>query len=235
VTNSAGGNLTTVAKPAADAVQKADIGPAHKDLLGDKAIQFDFPEFAQNPPKKSPPGWITDFFKWLESLGISLEFMGPFFYYGFWTVIIVGGLFLLAILVMELLGVPWRSLIRRKKKNLGEVDEGEDILPDAEVAIALLSDADRLAAEGRFAEAVHLLLYRSIDDIGQRLPGFLRPSLTSRDIIRTSTLPERARTTFAHIAHVVEISVFGRAGVDEAAWISCRKAYEDFAFERAAV
>ena len=76
--------------------------------------------------------------------------------------------------------------------------------PDAGAAQILLAQADALAAQGEYDEAVHLLLRRSVADIAGRLPDFLRPSLTARDIAGARSVPTRARNAFAEIARIVE-------------------------------
>ena len=58
-------------------------------------------------------------------------------------------------------------------------------------------EADALAARGDYDEAVHLLLRRSVADIAGRLPDFLRPSLTARDIASAASVPTRARNAFS--------------------------------------
>ena len=63
----------------------------------------------------------------------------------------------------------------RKRGDIEEEALGE---AEAGAARARLADADALAAAGRFAEAVHLLLYRSVDDISDRRPGLVRPAMT---------------------------------------------------------
>jgi hypothetical protein len=102
--------------------------------------------------------------------------------------------------------------------------------PEPEKARALLEDADRLAAEGRYDEAVHLLLFRSIDDLAGRRPEAVRPALTSRDLARIEAMPRPARAAFARIAEVVEKSFFGGRKVGAGEFSECRKAYEAFAF-----
>ena len=101
--------------------------------------------------------------------------------------------------------------------------------PEASVARTLLAEADALAARGDHDGAVHLLLKRSVEDIGEKLPDFMRPSLTARDIAAAPGLPERARTAFGIIAIVVEAALFARVPVGEAGWRKARTAYEDFA------
>ncbi len=200
----------------------AGLAAAHAELRGDASLQLDFPTLI--PPK--PPAWLTDFLHLFDGLGDALSFLGPAVRYIFWGIVIVGVAIILTLIFLEVRGVAWRWPWKKKPVVIEEVNWQ----PDAKVAVALLSDADRLAAEGRYAEAAHLLLQRSIDDIGTRLPGFIQPSLTSRDIAKATTLPERARTTFSGIAHVVEVSLFGRVGVDSEMWQRCRSSYEDFAF-----
>ncbi len=101
--------------------------------------------------------------------------------------------------------------------------------PAAARARPLLEDADRLAADGRFAEAVHLILFRSIEDIDRRWPRLVQPALTSRDIAQHPALPTAARTTFAAIARTVERSFFGGQAIGPAEFEACRSEYQAFA------
>ena len=91
-------------------------------------------------------------------------------------------------------------------------------------------DADALAEQGRFGEAVHLILFRSIDDLAGRKPGSVRPALTSRDIAAMDAIPAPARSAFGHIADVVERSFFGGRPLGQVDFRDCRTAYERFAF-----
>jgi hypothetical protein len=113
---------------------------------------------------------------------------------------------------------------RRKAGADGSDDVG---LAEAGAARALLSEADALAAEGRFAEAVHLLLYRSVEDIEGRRPGLVKPAMTSRDLAEARDLPGVARDAFSRIARAVEISLFGGRSIDAGAWQQCRSAYAE--------
>ena len=61
--------------------------------------------------------------------------------------------------------------------------------PTEAKAKALLEEADRLAAQGRFDEAAHTLLYRSIEDIEDRLPRSIRKAQTSREIAGLAACP----------------------------------------------
>ena len=195
------------------------IAAAHARMLRDTSLQFDF---AAVPPPPKPPDW-------LNGLGRFIDAIAPVMKYVFWVGL---GLILLLIVVFiarELIGVRWPGLKRKKKPAKPEAEWR----PTAEAARALLEDADRLAAEGRFAEAAHLILFRSIEEIQGRKPHLLRPALTSRDIAGLEGLPGQARVAFAGIAELVERSFFGGRPVDAEGFGQCRKAYEAFAFAEA--
>jgi hypothetical protein len=190
------------------------LAEAHRRLLADSSIQFDLPAFTQ----PEPPAWLVPlgrFFRWIS----------PAFPYVFWTVVGLGAAVILFFVLRELLGQHWRWPWRRRA-----TDEAEsDWRPSETAARALLDEAERLAAAGRYAEATHLLLQRSVEDIVERHPGLVRPSVTARDLAAAPAMPGRARDAFATIARVVEISLFGGSPVDLAGWRACRDAYGHFA------
>jgi hypothetical protein len=200
--------------PSASALQAA-----HARLLQDKTLQFDF---TAAPPPKPPPnlGWLKPF---LQFLGEIVQLLG----YVFWGVIALGVLALVAFIVMEIARTQWPGL---RKRRAPPRRAPVDWRPDAAAARALLEDADRLAAEGRYAEAARILLHRSIDDIEGRRPRLVQPAYTAREIAGLDDLPSAARSTFAFIAAVVERSLFGGRDVDAAGFAQCRQAYEQFAF-----
>ena len=105
--------------------------------------------------------------------------------------------------------------------------------PDTGAALALLADADALAAAGRYDEAARLLLHRSVGEIaasnnGGR-PDWLEPSSTAREIGANPTLPLRARQAFTVIAREVERSLFALTGLVREDWERARAAYAEFA------
>lgn len=94
----------------------------------------------------------------------------------------------------------------------------------------MLADADKLAGEGRFAEAVHLLLFRSIADIEERLPGAVKRSQTSREIEIVTAMPPEPKTGFEGIRRLVETSFFGGRHISKYQYAKARQSYELFAF-----
>jgi hypothetical protein len=194
------------------------LASAHAKLLADKDLQFDFTTYHQPPP----PDWLADF---LGTLAKAFAFLAPVLKYVFW-----GGLILCVVLIAWFL---LRDLVRvrlgKRVKPVNLTEGVQEWRPGVAKARALLSDADALAAAGKFAEAAHLILERSIDDFSDHRPGVVRPALTSRDLARLEAMPSEARGAFAMIAEVVERSLFGGRTVDADGFAVCRRAYHDFA------
>jgi hypothetical protein len=188
-------------------------------LLADQSIQFQMSPFV--PP--APPPWLLTLIEWLRPLG-------PFVGYIFWTIVIVGLLIILFLIIMELRGTQIRLPWRRKA---AVDDAADDVAPDEAAARILLAEAEQLAARGDYDGAVHLLLRRSVEDIVDRMPGFVRPSLTARDIAVAPSLPDTARSAFGTIATVVESALFARVPVGAEGWRRARDAYAEFALRDA--
>ena len=182
---------------------------AHRELLDDQSIQFELPDY--QPP--TPPAWL----EWLARL---LSSEHPVLSALLWLLLALAIVAILYLLLRRFGG--WRP--RRDE------EEAADWRPDEAPARALLAEADVLAAQGRFGDAAHLLLFRSIEDIDARRPDLVRPALTSRDIASLPAIPERPRSAFAQIAMMVERSLFARRELAEGDWRDCRSAYEEFAF-----
>lgn len=220
----------------------ARLEAAHRALRADPAVQFDLQPSA--PPPK-PPQWWLDFVDWLAGVLRPLgEMIGRFFAWigGWMPDAPYARILLWTVIALVLAGALWLCwerlrhgrwrLPRRRAAMASDALPEEDWAPEAAPARAWLKEADALAAEGRYADAVHHLLIRSVEDIGRRRPGVVRPALTSRDLARADAIPAGARGLFAGIAAVVERSLFGGRPVGEADWGDCRQAYADFAQSR---
>lgn len=188
----------------------------HKQLLADDSIQFALPGLVRPQPPE-----------WLKPVVDALARLGPYMIYLFWGAVLIGVAIIVFLLALEAKGVAWRLPWRRKR---AETEAKEEWRPDAGAAQILLSEADALAARGEYNEAVHLLLRRSVADIATRLPDFLRPSLTARDIAAAGSIPSRPRAAFSEIARIVEAALFARRPVGADGWRQARGAYERFAF-----
>jgi hypothetical protein len=210
------------------------LAAAHDALKADSSIQF---SLQPAPPPPEPPPWLRDFFQWL---GDALAPVGRFFAWIssfmpdapyarilLWTVMAAAALGLALMVYRRIRDGEWRLPRRRRAAAAPAEAEEESWAPEAAPARSWLREADALAAEGRYAEAVHHLLFRSIEDIGRRRPRLVRPALTSRELAAAEVLPPPARTLFARIAGLVEHSLFGGRPVAAADWTAARTAYAD--------
>ena len=234
------GREETISGTSQPAAEQADrFTHAWTTLRHDPSVQFNLPS-PQTPSK--PPAWLEAFFNWLgkmlEPIGRLLKWIAGFFpdaAYArilLWTVIALGVAALLWALYNRIRHGEWR--LRPLRLASAQDLQGDDDWAPAEAgARSWLEEADALAREGRFAEAIHHLLFRSIEDIANRRPALVRPALTSRELAASEGIPARARTLFAGIARVVERSLFGGRAVNEGEWLEARSAYSDFALPAA--
>ena len=183
-------------------------------------------QFAPLPPIPLPhtPGWLKLLGEWLrglfEPIGRVLGLSWPVLEKIFVALAILGMVFLL-----------WRLLAQPflRRRRMPRAEAAQEWAPGRADAAGLLEDADRLAAEGRFGDAAHLLLQRSVRHIAEARPAWLHPASTAREIAALPLLPERARAAFAVIAARVERSLFALRELDAADWQAARSAYADFA------
>lgn len=210
------GSSGTTSEPAAP----VSFEEAHRDLLGDRTIQFELPPVEPNAPRPPPQG------DELQSSTIVLPSTqaGPVAMSIFWLVVALAAGGLIFLIVARLAG--WFG----RDRSTPPAPEAPEWRPEKAAARGLLGDADALAAAGRYAEAAHLLLHRGIADIEERRPATIRKALTSRDIAALPAIPPSPAAAFAAIVRAVERSLFGGRPLDEPAWLDCRAAYERFAF-----
>jgi hypothetical protein len=101
---------------------------------------------------------------------------------------------------------------------------------DPESAPALLDvpleSAQKLAAAGRFAEAIHILLLETLAALSRAAQ--LAPSLTSREILARVPLPPRARDALVGLVLAVEVSRFGGAPAGERDYQACLGRFHAF-------
>ena len=217
-----------------------DFAAAHQALQADPAIQFNLPP---TPPPPKPPEWLKELGEWLnrvtKPVGRFFDWVGSFMpdaqlaRFLLWTVLAVAAATLLVLIFMRLRHGEWRLPWRRREAAEYVPPEQEEWVPEAAPVRSWLEEADALAARGRFAEAIHHLLLRSIEDIARRRPKLVRPALTSRELSASDGIPAAARELFAAIARLVERSLFGGREVGRSDWDQARTAYADFALARA--
>lgn len=199
-----------VFRSAEPAAARDSLAEAHAALLRDGRLQFELKDIKVPEPPR-----------WLDALVEFLRASMPVLNVLFWIVVALVVALVAWFLLREVMAAR-----RGGKTPKTDRPAPADWRIDAHKARVLLADADRLAAEGRYAEAAHLLLLKGVEDVQDRRPREVRPALTSREIAALPQLPQGARTAFGAIAAVVERSLFGGRPVDVSAWSDCRRSYE---------
>ena len=194
-------------------------------VRGDDSIQYaPLPE----PEEPETPEWLERFLDWLgdvfspvgDALATAMGAIGLSWPVLQWV--------LLALAVLGV-GVLVFRFVQPFRHRAPEPTPQPEWAPDRHAALDLIAEADRLAAEGRFDAATHLLLQRSVGQIAELRPDLLRPSSTAREIAALPMLSDAAREAFAAIATRVERSLFALRRLDQADWQAARAAYSRFA------
>jgi len=92
-----------------------------------------------------------------------------------------------------------------------------------------LGAADQLAAEGRFVEAMHVLLLQGLAAIRVGLDEEFADSLTSREILRGARLSDTGRSSLRDIVDRVELTYFGQRPAALADYVACRTSFNALA------
>ena len=144
---------------------------AHRALRDDPTVQFGMGR-APIPKPPEMPGWLRwliehlrpvgRFFEWITSLMPA----APLAQILLWSVIVIALLALIWLIVDRVRSGEWRTpLKKRRARQIALEQQEEEWAPDVAPARAWLDEADALAARGLYAEAVHHLLFRSVEDI----------------------------------------------------------------------
>jgi len=181
-------------------------------LIRHRDIQFSFPD---SPTANPPPLWLRRLLDFLQRHSDWLGYAG-------WALLAAGVLVLGFFLARHLLRKGWAQAEIPPSRFMPAWQ------PDAAQARLLLRDADALAAEGRFADAAHLLLLVCIQELGERRPGSVLPAFTSREIAHLDALSPKARQVFSFIALMVERCLFGARLLAAEDFAQVRAAFEQF-------
>jgi len=187
-----------------------------RKLKRNDSLQF---ELTEAPPLPETPSWLKALG---EFIGAIFEFLGPILYVLFYVglgAIVMGIIYLLATTLMA------AHFARREKTE--ETTDTPLYQPEQAQARILLAEIDALAAKGEYGQAVHILLFRSIQDIDANRPNIIRRSLTSREIGQLSILTPQARSVFSNIASIVERSFFGGQDIGRSDFNTARAAYAE--------
>ncbi len=207
------------------AEEAKEFAQSWDELRGDEDIQF-APVEIEEVAQREPPDWLVRFFRWLSEV---LSPIGE----GAVSIWPIGKWVLLGLAVALIMFAVFRAVQGRDWKT-GRPKEASaaDWVPEQKAALALLKEADYLANEGRYDEATHLLLQRSVAQIADARPDLVEPSSTARELASEPSIPDGARRAFAAIAERVERSLFALRSLSSDDWQVARDAYAEFALEQ---
>jgi hypothetical protein len=136
-----------------------------------------------------------------------------------WVIVILGACMLLyAFRDM----IPMFRISRGADWTGDETGTGETGQPAAGMA---LGAADDLAAQGRFVEAMHVLLLQALAEIRVRLNEQFADSLTSREILRNKQLSDELRHPLRDVVNRVEWTYFGEHPAEQNDYLACRSSF----------
>ena len=122
----------------------------------------------------------------------------------------------------------FRDLIPILRSSRGDNWISEDAIGGGGKAgspAAALGAADDLAAQGRFVEAMHVLLLQGLAAIRAGLDEEFADSLTSREILRRARLSDPGRASLRDIVNRVEWTYFGQYPAALADYQACRASF----------
>lgn len=138
-----------------------------------------------------------------------------------WMLLIVGGVFL----------IVWiTQLVRGRARDVEITRATQAAAAPAPLQLAdTRTKAERLADEGRYAEAIHVLLLETMGQLAGRLASGLHKSWTSREVLRLTKLSADAHGPLEALVGAVETSLFGHETPGELDYRSCTRYFQEFA------
>ena len=110
-----------------------------------------------------------------------------------------------------------------------EPSQSVELTGSSEIPVARpLSDIERLAAEGAFGDAVHMLLH-CFGELRRRFPHARDLALTNREVLSHASLAPKAQSGLATIVSAVEAGHFGGKPIDRTMYQICLDGYRDIA------
>lgn len=185
-----------------------EVRRAVSAVYADDGLQRDLP--APAPPRDPPPRSDGDGFGTIATIVL-------------WVAVIAVVLLLIAWAINELI--------------LGPRAPPDEVIDDpiaAETAAGRAAldaprvDAEALAAAGRYAEAVHALLFQTLDELVRAGTRAIPAALTAREICGRVPMPDLARGELSGLVSAVEVSHFGGRAPTADDYATCRQRFDRF-------
>ena len=119
----------------------------------------------------------------------------------------------------------WQNLrLRPRRTDQQTVDvDGATGQRGTSSAVNRLADAEALALQGAYAEAIHTLLLTVVDTMRGRAEQTVAPALTARELVRLVTLDDDRRLDFASLVDSSERGHFGGRPADRPSFDDCHQ------------
>jgi len=127
-----------------------------------------------------------------------------------------------AAVLVVLLFVAW---LARRLAERGDSGSASDGVSAPTLDAGPLLDAEALAAQGRYGEAIHLLLLRTFEVLARRLGSRLAPGMTAREAVARLALPGPARPALADLVEAAETTTFAGLAASESDYQRCAERF----------
>ncbi|MEM9724303.1 MAG: DUF4129 domain-containing protein [Pseudomonadota bacterium] len=179
-------------------------------VVESRRYQTELPEESP-PPEPTPPRDPVE--------PVDLGPLAQILLYG---VLAAAAIFILATVFGGRISLARRGAVRA---NVVTAQDRAAASPSAAELADAEAEAQTAAAEGRFAEAIHILLLGAIGRLRERNARSAARSFTSREILGRAAFGEGGRAALEALVLAVEISRFGGRAADRAAYERCLEAY----------
>jgi hypothetical protein len=140
-----------------------------------------------------------------------------------WFAVVVG----VAVLLYAFRDIlPFLGMRRDGAWQLDDAGAAEGTPREPSIA---LGAADDLAAQGRFVDAMHVLLLQALAEIRRRLDEQFADSMTSREILRSKHLSDDLRGPLREVVNRVEVTYFGEQPAAKDDYLACRSSFSAIA------
>ncbi len=139
-----------------------------------------------------------------------------------WVLIAIVGVLLVVFIANEL------PRLLRRRSDPGDARAGGAATDEADrqpVPDELLHEADRLARDGAYGSAIHVMLLALIDALHGPIGRRLARSLTGREIVGAAGLAARSGAALSRIVAAAERSHFGGYNSNRTDYETCRQDY----------
>ena len=203
-----------VLTPAEHEALSRDAGKAFKSATRSLNLQTEMPVEKEIQIQRREPS------KFLELIARFFSFIAEIAP----ILLIIAIVTIVVIILLNFKANRWSDSHARKLARQDEIE-----IDTAATAVRMEKaqlEADELARQGNFAEAMHVLLLQSVNELRRRLKVSIAVSLTSREILYRIGLPPEGHNVFADIIRRVEISYFGSYQPAAEDYAACRVSYD---------